>query len=314
MWPTVFQLDFETIGDDTAGALAPYFDPATVFLVLEYNGDDALGGASGYFDTQTIFLVLEYNGDDSTTDPIPSVFDSYTKFILNTPNGDGALVVASDLDSYTKLLLHFNSDYTDSSASGHTVTSTGASITSSERRFGAGSVSFDGTSSYLAVPDSTDFEFGSGTFTIDFWVHYTAWSGQLGYNCPIGKCYNSNTTNPWFFEISSSTVNFYHYNGGWINAGGSFSLILNTWHHIAVVRNSSNLITLYINGIATGTTRTYSGDMGNNSDDVTIGTRYIAGVGDWDARAVTGYIDELRVSKGIARWTTNFTPPQRQTD
>jgi hypothetical protein len=74
------------------------------------------------------------------------------------------------------------------------------------------------------------------------------------------------------------------------------------WIHLAVVRNG-DVFTMYQNGIAIRS-GTYSGAIGAQTVDLTIGAGHaIPGPG------VNGYIDELRVSKGIARWTTDFTPP-----
>ena len=100
---------------------------------------------------------------------------SATGFTLSDATGD-----VEDIN--TKLLLHLDgtdnsttdADFIDSSASSHTVTQEGdAKLENTEKQFGETSAYFDGTGDYLSVPDSDDWEFGSGDFTIDFWVNFS---------------------------------------------------------------------------------------------------------------------------------------------
>ena len=77
---------------------------------------------------------------------------------------------------------------------------------------------------------------------------------------------------------------------------------LNTWTHVAVVRSGSTF-TVYINGIADGIV-TYAGAI-----PVISGATLFIGTIDPSVNWLNGYIDELRFSNGIARWTANFTPP-----
>ena len=80
------------------------------------------------------------------------------------------------------------------------------------------------------------------------------------------------------------------------------SISLNTWTHVAVVR-SSGTITVYFNGTADGTTQSYSGQYGKTGD-LYIGDQHTGGGG-----APQMYVDDLRVTKGVARYTSNFTAP-----
>jgi hypothetical protein len=86
----------------------------------------------------------------------------------------------------------------------------------------------------------------------------------------------------------------------------SSSLTLNTWNHIAVVRNG-NSWQIYINGVADGASVTWNGNVDNNTSSAVfgIGGDITTGSGlTWN-----GYIDDLRITKGYARYTSNFTPP-----
>ena len=99
--------------------------------------------------------------------------------ILKRPDGtEQALLPA---DPYTKLLLHFDNNLTDSSASAHTVTAVGGATTSSyQYEFGGYSAYMNGSGQYFTVPDSADWYFGTGDFTIDTWVRVSSFTNELG--------------------------------------------------------------------------------------------------------------------------------------
>ena len=97
------------------------------------------------------------------------------------------------------------------------------------------------------------------------------------------------------------------YNNAGAECRSSTLIDLNTWYHIAVVRENGTA-KLYINGVHEGTANSFS--TPSNSLNVVIGSMYSA-EGDNHNWGLNGYIDEIRISKGIARWTSNFTPPDQ---
>jgi len=201
------------------------------------------------------------------------------------------------IDSYTKLMLHADgtgSTFADSSSSQRTVTAGGdATQSNTGYKFGGRSAYFDGSGDYLSAASSQDFSFGADDFTVDAWVYVTdareillfdnrTGASDSGFGCRIGsdlKLYYSNSAN---------------------NALTSTAVPLNTWTHVAWVRHSG-VLTGYINGVSGGYV-TYTGDVTHNNC-------YIGRVGFADSGYMAGYIDELRVSTGIARWTADFTVP-----
>jgi hypothetical protein len=231
----------------------------------------------------------------------------------------------------TKLLIHSNlsstsTTFTDSATTGttHTVTASGNTKHStlynhaestvvtpamtwpaSGKAFGSTGAYFDGTGDYLSIPDSADWDIGTGDFTVDFWAYSTiapsaakAWfalgTGSIG----------SYGTDAMYFRVQSSTqLNFS------INENATNVTLLvdhvatqNTWFHYAVVR-SSGTVTIYANGSSVGTTGTMTASISAPTHMI-IGARNGGTAQIW-----TGYIDAFRVSKGIARWTSAFTPP-----
>lgn len=207
-------------------------------------------------------------------------------------------------DDFTKLLLHCDgvdasTTFTDSSPSLHTVTASGnAQIDTAQFKFGTASALFDGNGDWLALDASIDFAFGTGDFTIDFWMRpanvssgnrglYDGRDGSTVANCVT--IYQSATN--LILEVGGST----RISGGTLSA--------NTWQHVALVR-SAGTSTLYLGGTAIGSPWT---DATNYTTAAT--GPYIGRQGPSASFYYNGWIDEYRVSKGIARWTGNFTPP-----
>ena len=219
-----------------------------------------------------------------------------------TPSGQPLIFRTAATDAYTKLLLHADGTgaaFVDSESIPKAVTAVAdATQSATQSKFGGKSAYFDGTGDYLSLADSADWDFGTGNFTIDFWVYPTAHSvGQYSFAIrQIG--------NPGFY-ISAGGANqkfsFYNYSLS-IGIADSADIPINEWSHVALVRNG-NTWTLYRNGTSVGTPVTNSGAAGDSTGAMYVGGDPVNG------SYFTGYLDELRISKGIARWTSNFTPP-----
>ena len=213
------------------------------------------------------------------------------------------------IDGYTKLLLHMDgadaaTTFPNSATTTHTVTANGnAQVDTAQSKFSGASGLFDGTGDYLSLADSDDWDFGSGYFTVETWVNFSAISGRNGI---IGQYVDA--THYWYLRANftdSEGLGFEDYNGA---ATVSFAQMSNSgwspgvWYHIALVKNGSSF-NIYRNGISIASV-TDSDSLTDYAANVNIGlhgtTNYL-----------TGSLDELRISKGIARWTSNFTPPPR---
>jgi hypothetical protein len=210
--------------------------------------------------------------------------------------------------SNVSLLLHGDgtngsTTITDSSGSPKTVTAFGnAQISTAQSKFGGASIAFDGNGDYLTVPDSTAFNLGTGDFTIEA---FTYTPNTTGFKAIVSKLDNGYGT--FILALNGSSFVYYMSSNGtsWNVAqnvsGGTFTA--NTWNHVALVRNGSTF-TPYLNGTA-GTTTTFSGTLSTNTRALHIGADFGGVVTDF----MNGYIDELRITKGVARYTANFTPP-----
>ncbi len=239
--------------------------------------------------------------NDSCCDPITSC-GSFCGTALD--NGCGGMLNCpacadseSCSDSYTKLLLHMDdTGLTDSSASAHAVTKNGdVARSATQSKFGGYSGYLDGAGDYLEISDSNDWEL-TGDFTIDFWFNPSDAGDQY---LAAGKI-NGGNDNSWAIDRVNNTrmdMNF----GGVAANYLTVSIATGNWYHFAAVRSGS-VVRFYVNG----------SEIGNLSNPNTIGasTDHVR-IGAYSSSAAmfNGYIDEVRISKGIARWTSNFTPP-----
>jgi len=206
-------------------------------------------------------------------------------------------VCAEGIDENTVLMLHMDDvGLTDNSDSPHTVTlNDNAALNTGSYKFGSGSAYFDGTGDYLSIPDSDDFDFGTDDFTIDAWIYPTNVVDE--YNM-ILSMYQVGLYNDVYLSLSGNYLQWYDSAG--VYQGTGITVSPNTWHHVAVVR-SSNILKLFINGVE-------SYELSNN-ENIINGALRIGAWEDSDLYEFNGYIDELRISKGIARWTSDFIPP-----
>ena len=217
-------------------------------------------------------------------------------------NASSAASLPSD-DQFNRVsfLSHFdganngvNDAFDDSSSNNHTISNTGSPTQGSFGPFarpdGEWGVSFDGDSDYLQVAESSDFDFGTGDFTVEFFF-FARDSGSYEYLVTFGN--TSGATSSFGLYIQAKSVF-----GLWSNSGGvitsSTAYNLNQWYHVAIVRASSTF-KLYLDG-------TEIGSASNSSDISSPGGM---NVGRWglasDNQYFNGVISNLRVVKGTAR-------------
>ena len=190
----------------------------------------------------------------------------------------------------------------------HTMTANGNAHTDTTiKKFGTASAQLDGTNSSISTPDSTDWTVGSDDFTIDAWIYTTDSSPSTSqYIFTVWDSASASNSSLLTWLSSDLKVNF-----RWVVSTTSHSCIsdsaisANAWHHVAFVRNGSTG-TMYIDGVAQANTIS-NGSVANDSNK---GVRIGMISGTSNTNWFEGYIDEVRFSKGIARWTSSsFSVP-----
>ena len=205
-------------------------------------------------------------------------------------------------DIHSSLLLHLDGD---ESASTHTATLRGNPQSDGGGGRWQGSLALDGSGDYLDFSDHADWDLGDGDFTVDAWIRPAA---LAGYNSFVGN-WSSIGNLGWDFRASSVDLGnrfmfIYSTDGsGWTLVDSGFTLTLDTWQHVAVSRSGGTLY-LFVDGDLKTTFAIGSASIFD------AGAPLYVGYCPAGSTYYNGGIDELRLSKGIARWTANFTPPQ----
>lgn len=211
------------------------------------------------------------------------------------------------------MLLHMDGSdgstvFADSSSASNTITLNGdVKLSTAQSKFGSSSAAFNGSTDYLTIPTNSSFAFGADDFTIECWFYQ---SSTPNGSALIAEKYNSGQN--FYFAISFGSASssfgaipcfFAQLGGNMIHISHDTSLSNNQWHHIAVCRHTGN-VKLYVNGISSSSGKLYTNNIPLD-DEIYIGKR-------WDNSGspfFNGYIDEVRITKGVARYTENFTPP-----
>jgi hypothetical protein len=198
--------------------------------------------------------------------------------------------------------------FTDVSNSAKTITTNGNTThsTAVAPPFGTSSIYFDGTGDYLSLASAADFGFGTGDFTVECWVRL-----------PTNALSAGSTILDIRPAANADDFTFYIANSGSGNRLGYYSntatgectntyLALDTWYHLALVRQSG-VAKIYLNG----SLQPFSSGSSSWPNDVGSSQPCYVGANPAGTNAITGYIKDLRVTKGVARYTQNFTPKYR---
>lgn len=214
-------------------------------------------------------------------------------------------------DAYTKLLLHFDgadeSQVThDSSHASHgnaTAVLT-AQLDTAQAALGVSSLLVGGANQYVYYDDSDDWTLLGGDFTIEAYIRVNEFPASGNSDMIVGQYEDADEY--WMLTINNTSGTYYLVLAGVnVDAFASYKATLSvsadTWYHIAVARSGASCL-MFLNGTSLSVTETVAwGSCPNLEAQLRIGS---LGSG----YSFDGWIDELRISKGIARWTTNFTP------
>ena len=178
----------------------------------------------------------------------------------------------------------------------------GAAISTTSPKFGSGSISFPNTAgNRVTFPNSAEYQFGAGDFTVEFWLNCsTVGSGST----IMQTCLNS-TISGFAIRTDTNRIQFLssHVAANWNADARSVagSVVAGTWAHVACVRAGSTY-TVYVNGTP-GTPVTVAGTMTTNSNALYIGDNDVPNY------KFHGYLEGVRITKGVARYTGAFAAP-----
>jgi hypothetical protein len=170
-----------------------------------------------------------------------------------------------------------------------------------------GAVAFDGTGSssdtnYLSIPSSSDFAFGAGDFTIEYFLYLNSTPSVVSVPFDM-RPLNTNGAYPQMSVDSTLTLKYY-VNTDYRITGTTGGISLNKWVHIALSRSGTST-KMFVDGIQTG--NTYSDSINYLQSGVTISSNQYS-TSEW---GIPGFISNFRVIKGTALYTSNFIPPTR---
>ncbi len=270
--------------------------PSAKFEVYGTAGNNAIANFASSSNTSALYIGANGNIGVGTTNP-GAKFDVRGNIIGET-------------DSYTKLLLHMDgtngsTNFVDSETTPKTVGVSAVSISTAQAKFGPSSyLGTGGSSNYLTLASNTDWNYGTGAFTVEGWFYLNATGTDITFYSHGG----SNVTEGTGGVVGLNSSNYMSYYAGGQRILGSTAATTGTWYHFALVGNGgtsgSRNIKLYLNGVQQGSTYTF--DYNFAQTEIWFGSNQ-----DSPTQSLNGYFDEIRISKGIARWTSNFLPPQR---
>lgn len=193
----------------------------------------------------------------------------------------------------------------DSSSNVNSVTANnGAQISTTQSKFGGSSIEFLGVANTgLTVTPSSVFQFGTGDWTVEAWIYQRS---QVQYSTLYEIGDHSNAAS---LMISVGSNGFLAYSGAFFGPQTN-TFTLNTWQHTAVTR-AGNFLYFFLNGTIVGNSGGYS-FTNNLTINSTVSVAYPYGYQTTAASTnyrFNGYIDDLRVTKGVARYTENFDVP-----
>jgi hypothetical protein len=260
--------------------------------------------------------VSDYEGQSTKTleNVVPRAdgygpFPSFSAYSASLDGGN---------DTYTKVLLHFEgtdggTTITDSALGGgaHVWTARGnANTDDAQEKFGSTSLACDGTGDWVDVDttlDAADYQLGSGDFTIECWVKVATDGTDLYFAGQADVAGGSNANTAWLlarlgasnadkvrFQITYGTTDVVLDSTTALNAAAG-------WVHIAAVR-TVNTLKLFINGTQEDSAA-FSDTVNNSTALLGVGS-----AGDFTTGPMNGWIDEFRLSVGVARYIENFTP------
>ena len=295
-------------GTDRSGTVSGSSDPAVTVEI----GDtlNFVVDASGH-----PFYIRNFSGGDNVSTPAATNQGSQSGTVSWTPNTAGTyyyqcgnhagmlgtitVTATTTIDLSAGNCITFNQSATTTVAFANTSTAMDVTLIREKdgdgNSFSSGAVNFDGTGDYLSMATSSDLSFGTGDYTVECWVRPTSVSGTLEIVLNTGGYDNST----FYFHYDNNQLSVGNLNAYISNQPATFEN--GKWYHIVACRSGSTL-KLFQNGTQVGSDAT-------DNTNWASGGPILIGAQDGPVQTVNGEISNLRVLKGTALYTSDFTPP-----
>jgi hypothetical protein len=278
-------------------------------ISLYINGVSAMATATSQWGRGSIIGIGLYY------DALAQFFKGYMsgfRYITGTAMYTGNFILPTEpssptIDTYRQLNFT-NSNIFDETGKVVVETVGDAKTSTAVVKYGTTSMAFDGTGDYLLVPNSPLINFGSENFTIECWVRTT--SITLSEQTIAALYGYTSDRRSWHVYITNDKLAIRYATSGanaTVTQSDVSSFITNTWYHVAYVRDGSTFKG-YVNGINVVTASPSTAALFNN----TVDPMSIGAVGPSYTGFFNGHISDLRITKGRARYTANFTPPTQK--
>ena len=205
----------------------------------------------------------------------------------------------------TQLLTCQSNKFIDNSTNPVTLTITGTPLVKTFNPFKQNtgkSLYFDGTGDYCFAPTNSLYAFGTGDFTIEAWIYRT----DTGVQRAIVDTRGGSGVGILFYITSNNVLNAFDSTSVYISS--TATIPANQWVHVAIARSGTST-KLFINGTVDGSISNDTRNYINGAGGLLIGRQYGSTTNDWN-----GYIKDLRITKGYARYTANTAPPTATLD
>ena len=188
----------------------------------------------------------------------------------------------------------------DLSGNDNNASNVGATWQTSVKKFYGGATDFNGSSSVVTVPYSSDFDPGTGDYTVELWAHWD--SNQSG---TLLSWHGGNVSARWDLGcLATGTLRFFIHNGTLHKI--ETTVLTSQWLHIVAQRRGDTM-ELFVNGSPAGALA-ISGSWPAGSSGLFIGCRNPS---TGNVAHMNGYIQDVRIYKGIAKYSSSFSPPER---
>jgi len=248
----------------------------------------------------------------------------YSEAINNSlTTGSNIAIIGGGNDDHSVLLMHFDGadeaivmpDSSLGGAHGNATIVNDAQYDTAQTKFGTSSILFAGSSDAITFADSGDWTLGTVDFTIEAWVRFATVADGTYQTIATQHVDDDNEwVVYWYRSGATKKLVFYYQTGGGaveIDMSVDWDPSADTWYHVALIRGWGGVAgrcAFTVDGTLQGSYAAHADDMANFADSLSIGVRYSTAIGD---KYFNGWMDELRIDKALAAWTSNFTPPTR---